>query len=328
MRTTMLIVEILVGGVLISLALGAFLASFFYDIDTIYGHIETIFNTGGIDQSQSFFAGALLLLSTVFIAIAYTVGVFSEPIAREIFERRLLNKVQEGYVGEYLDMLEKKYAIKDPKDPISRRLKENYDSSKKNGKNQVRFPTGDMRFYVSMKSPELYQNIVLQLHRFRLMRMLFVAEFIFIVAIIMQLYREVSSFWMLILVILIIIAFISFIVICGRMQLSTRLTGLKLRQNIASKLKKSWLIVSFFVELILIAVIIWFYREVSPPLVRVLTILIIVAFINIIVIRDRFKRYCRDIGRSYVALIIDDVNLGENINLTRLYELAEADRRD
>jgi len=225
MKTTMLIVEILVGGVLVSLALGALSASLFYD------DIQKILSEIGIDLFQPLPASALLLLSTIFVAIAYTVGVLSEPIAREIFERLLLNRVKEEYVEKYLKDLDK-YNVDTTNDPILRKLRDNF--LKKKEKDQVRFPTGLMRFYILMKNPELYQNTASQLHRFRLMRMLFLAESICIVAIIIKLYRESSS-----------------------------------------------------------------------SLLWVLGILIFIAFINVVVIHDRFKRYCRDVGRSYMVLLFD-----------------------
>jgi hypothetical protein len=67
MRTTMLIVEFLAGGILVSLALLFSVESFFP------GEVDIVPDFAGDTLST----GELLLLSTVFVAVAYTVGICS-----------------------------------------------------------------------------------------------------------------------------------------------------------------------------------------------------------------------------------------------------------
>lgn len=222
MKTTMLIVEFLIGGILVLLALMFLAVSFFPD------EVQQVFNN--IDLSQPLPVSTLLLLSTIFVAIAYTVGIFSEFFAREMFEW-LLVRVRKKQVEKYLDDLHKN-KVKIEKNPILSKLKD--DFSEENNKDQVQLPTGLMRSYVLMKSPELYHNIASQLHRFRLMRILFLTELIFIVAI--------------------------------------------FRQSL---------------------------RAISPSLMWALVFLIVAAILTVVVIHSRFKRYCRDIERSYMVLVLD-----------------------
>jgi hypothetical protein len=73
----MLIVEYLVGGVLVLLALGFLIVSFFPS------SVQEILNDLSPYQPQS--SIVLVLLSTIFVAIAYAVGVFSEFFCTCVF---------------------------------------------------------------------------------------------------------------------------------------------------------------------------------------------------------------------------------------------------
>ena len=201
MKTSMLIVEFLVGGILVFLALVFFFSSFFF------GDIFVILNILFQDQpplsnflqklyqflSQD--TGALLLFSTIFIAIAYTLGVFSGLFVRIFFEW-MLDGIKKSRLQEYFDDLKKVHM--NPNQIL-------FLKDLEPGQDQL--PAGDMRFYVLMKSPELYQDIASQLHRYRLMRILFLAEIILISAIIVQLLRDFFSplMWNLALIVVIVV---------------------------------------------------------------------------------------------------------------------------
>ena len=73
-----------------------------------------------------------------------------------------------------------------------------------------------MRFYVLMKNPELYEDISSQLHRYRLLRMLFLAVVLFIVGIAVQMIYESSPFLSCALMFLIVIAVLDVAVIYDR----------------------------------------------------------------------------------------------------------------
>jgi hypothetical protein len=114
----------------------------------------------------------------------------------------------------YLEDLEG-YDVNITKSPILKKLKEDLS---KNGSKDVFLPIGLMRFYVFKKSPDLYQDIASQLHRFRLLRILFLANTLSIIAVIRQMLRGSSSLWILILGILIFIAHMDFIMIYDRFK--------------------------------------------------------------------------------------------------------------
>lgn len=245
MRTSMLIVEFLVGGILISLALLFFVSSVFY------GDIREVRNILYQDQL------VLLLLSTIFVAVAYAVGLFLETFARGFFEG-MLNEIKRKSLVGYIAYLDKEYDVDFSKSPILERAKEKLSEKegvgnepseggkenrveshwlmtllKRKNEDPVR-EYGLMRFYVLMKSPSLYQDIASHLHRFRLMRISFIAEIILIGAVIVELFREITL-----------------------------------------------------------------------PMLVVLGIFILIVCLNVFVIRDRFERYCWAIEKSYRVLVFD-----------------------
>ena len=205
MRTTMLIVEFLVGGILISLAL-------IFSIESLFpGEVDMISRFAGDTLST----GELLLLSTVFVAVAYTVGIFSEVFARGTFEwmlRRVVRKRVRAYLKSLKDL--KEYDANLTEDPILKKLEHDY--SKRSKKTHIYLPIGLMRFYVLMKNPELYEDISSQLHRYRLLRMLFLAVVLFIVGIAVQMIYESSPFLSCALMFLIVIAVLDVAVIYDR----------------------------------------------------------------------------------------------------------------
>jgi hypothetical protein len=247
MKTTMLIVEFLVGGILVSLALVFFVSSVFL------GDIQEVRYILVQDQSEF----VLLLLSTIFLAIAYAVGLFLETFARKIFEE-MLDEIKRDSLAKYVKYLDEEYHVDFTKSPILKKFKDELQKKgkedevqghwlipflkqivwlivplKKKKKDRVR-EYGLMRFYVLMTSSQLYQDIASHLHRYRLMRISFIAEVILIIAIIVELYREITL-----------------------------------------------------------------------PMLVAPGILIIVVYLNVLVIRDRFKRYCWAIEKSYRVLVFD-----------------------
>lgn len=176
MNTTSLIIEYLVAGILL---LFAFLLLAYslcpQDIQTLFLLLKSIKE----------FDFAILSL---FTAIAYALGVLSEPIARIIFEypvhdlikRRRLRKYIERHKGS-LDKsaLLKKYITKDNKIP-NIKLKE------------AKEIIGEMRFYVLKQNSELYKEIESQINRLRLIRILFIVEIVLLLAFIFQITNSFS----------------------------------------------------------------------------------------------------------------------------------------
>lgn len=194
MKTSMLIVEYLVGGVLILLSVVFVVVSFKPDI--INGILSSLKGCG-LELTDVF-----ILLSTIFVAVAYTLGIFSEFFARETFEW-LLDIVKKDKFEQYLNET-RKMGLDLANDPFF--------------VGETLLPTGLMRFYVWRKSPDLYQVIASQLHRYRLLRILFLADILCIVAVIRQMVRGSSSLWIWILGVLIFIAHMDFIMIYDRFK--------------------------------------------------------------------------------------------------------------
>ncbi|MBU7012959.1 MAG: hypothetical protein HXS46_19935 [Theionarchaea archaeon] len=300
MKTTMLIVEFLVGGILVLLALIFLIGSVFLgDILAIPRTLAQILYDPNQCQPQS--TGILLLLSTIFVAIAYAVGILLAPVAREMFEW-MIRSVKKGRLEEYFDRLEKD-EIDRTKIPFLKNLKVNKD--------QV--PAGAMRFDVLMKSPELYQDIVSQLHRYRLMRLSFLAETILILAVVVQLLQENSSTSMWALALIAVISVFVFPPIYDRFERYCKAIGRPNKteeksnktEEKSNKMKMKVIRLLLFALYALVVVsFLQLLQEDSSPLISLLAILILIAALNVVIIRDRFERYCRSIERSFAALIL------------------------
>ncbi len=172
-------VEFFVSGILVLLALAICVATLSpRDIETILNYL---------DQYQSLPVG--VLLSTIFIAIAYAVGVLSEFIGRITFEP-LLDVIKRKYFRGYIKRLEES-EVDLTRSPILEKIKG--VRSGEITKEEARSCIGPMRFYVLMKSPELYRDIGSQMNRFRLLRVMFIVEMILIITVLLQLFREFSS---------------------------------------------------------------------------------------------------------------------------------------
>lgn len=293
MKTTMLIVEFLVGGILVSIALGFLFVSLFPgEAGTILDKATTVLCP---DLSKDQLVGVFLLLSTIFVAIAYTVGVFSEPIARGIFEwilnrikRRKMENLKEYFEKDQKN-LKKSPIVKEIEEKIKEKHKQSY---------------GDMRFYVLMRSPELYQDIASQMHRYRLMRLLFLSQSILIIAVIVQLIREFLSLPMCILASPIVIIVLIFLVAYEPFIQYFESVKRFYKKPVIHLFSLAPYILSLGIILTL-GIIAYFLQQPFLHLIWLLTILAITAVLNIAAIHDRFERYCRSIERSYKVLVFD-----------------------
>lgn len=193
MRTTMLLVEFLVAGILVLLAL------IFLGISMFPSKEQAILNL--FDQDFCLSAGALL--ATIFVAVAYPVGVFSEYLTRDLFEK-FLDKTRMKRMRTYLK--ENRKNLK--KSPILGKYSEIPPGiiDEKITMDEARKCIGPMRFHVLMTNSDLYRDIESQLHRLRLMRTLFLAIALCFLAIISRLivtwyqHREISLFLLVTLV--------------------------------------------------------------------------------------------------------------------------------
>ncbi len=190
MKTTVLIVEFLVAGTLVVLAVGVFLSCFFQS--------EMQRALTWLNQYQDL---AAPLATIIFVAIAYSVGVLLESIGLELFEWKL---------DEIKTERMKKYLKENQKDLKNSSIFNEYAGDpEKISKDQAVSWMGDMRFYVLMKSPTLYEEIESQINRLRLVRVSFLAEFILIVAVILRLRQNPSLFLDCILLFLMITAILT-----------------------------------------------------------------------------------------------------------------------
>ena len=193
MKTTMIIVEFLIGGILILIALSFCFASFFpgtvHDFSDYFNRFQSSF-----DEDTFLFAGALL--STVFVAIAYEVGILLEFIGLHTFEWRH-DVVKKNRMRKFLRKLEEDN-VNLGKSPILRKFKG--VPPDRITKKQARSCIGPMRFYVLNESPSLYQDIESQLHRLRLIRFLFFVEVLLFLAVFRQLVREPSCLLKILLI--------------------------------------------------------------------------------------------------------------------------------
>jgi hypothetical protein len=175
MKTTALIIEWLIGGVLVSLALVALAASFFPDeVRLIWSWLNRLPSVLANDA----------VLATVFTASVYAVGVLSEFVGFTLFEP-LLDQIKKEQFTRYL---------KANRETLMRsQILRGYNTIPESiSVHEASSRMGEMRFYVLMKSPELYSEIESQMNRFRLIRILFMVEAILGLAIARQLLRLFS----------------------------------------------------------------------------------------------------------------------------------------
>lgn len=184
MKTTVLIVEFLVAGILVSLAVVFCAYSIFSDdITGIFNDFHQVFHDSTketFNEYQNLPLSTSILVTTIFIAIAYGVGILSEYIGLSIFEGRL-DTIKKNRMRKYLKELKENGADLE-KNPILKKFEG--IPPEKITKKQAISCIGSMRFNVLKESPELYQDIASQLHRLRLIRILFLVEVILLVGIV------------------------------------------------------------------------------------------------------------------------------------------------
>lgn len=169
MKTTAIMFEILVAGVLVLLAL-FFLAGSLFPSD-----MQLFLNY--INGSGHWFAKTPFLIF-ILISVAYGLGLLFEFIGL-ISVEWLLNMIKRKRIDEYYKN-EEKYVKEHP-------IFENYNSnaSFQNNKDKASY-YGEMRFYVLMKSSDLYSIIEKQLNWLRLTRVLFIVEFILLIGLVVK----------------------------------------------------------------------------------------------------------------------------------------------
>ena len=202
MRTTMLFIEFLMGGILVLVAL-IFLVSVSPSKEQA---IIDLFDENGCLSGG-------VLLSTIFVAAAYTIGIVSEYITRGLFEGKLdeikINRMRiylkENYENLRKSPILKKY-LKIPLNKIDAEI----------GKKEALECIGPMRYHVMMENSELYQEIESHLHKLRLTRILFLVVGLFFIGTVCRLfvtrylYQDFSLFLLAVLVLLAPTAYINF----------------------------------------------------------------------------------------------------------------------
>jgi hypothetical protein len=192
MKTTALIIEFLVGGMLFLFSI-FFLA---YCLDT-----QTIDNLYEFFQNYKKYA---ILITMLVTALSYALGIIVEPIARIIFENLMQIFICKKRFIKYITKHQKN--IKHS--PILKR----YELKKlENIKSFQKFKSylsamGEMRFYVLMNSERLYSEIESQLNRLRLIRVLVLVEIVLLISLILKVVTNASTLlYFLILAVFIIL---------------------------------------------------------------------------------------------------------------------------
>lgn len=197
MKTTALIIEWLVAGVLILLAVISLVFSLF--------PVETRELLAGFGRLSSLLTNEVVL-ATIVTAIAYAVGVLSEFAGWIAFEW-WLDRIKMSRLPKYLrrnhailkqSLLLAEYLATPPKALDLSTASALY---------------GEMRFDVLMRSPRLYKEIESQINRFRLIRVLFLVELILFLAVVGQLLRGSLPMLMGTMVLIIVIGCVNVVAI-------------------------------------------------------------------------------------------------------------------
>jgi len=177
MGTTKLTAEFVIAGVIIVFALLLLVGSIFPFFEIAMSFIET---------HSTWLSANWALLAVVAISVAYGFGVISEYLGLITFEWLLdivKEKRMQGYIATspilvQISPLLLKYKSGDTVQMTRKEISNFY---------------GDMRFHVMMKNSQLYAEIEAFINRFRLIRVLFLAEVIVLVSFIIQLIKNFSS---------------------------------------------------------------------------------------------------------------------------------------
>jgi hypothetical protein len=193
MKTTVLIVEYLVAGILVLLALTLLAASIFPEL--ISG-LKSLFA-----QHESLDAISPTLV-VVFAALAYGVGLVAEFLGEKTFEW-WLDRIKLNRLEDYL----KKNNGNLHKSPLLAKYQKNPGDKTDESPVPIEIRLiGEMRFHVLMESAELYAEIESQLNRFRLIRVLVLVEAILAAAIVISLIQDYSPVLVFLLVVVVVVA--------------------------------------------------------------------------------------------------------------------------
>jgi hypothetical protein len=199
MKTTAIMIEFLVAGLLVLLALFLFALSFFP------GEMQLFFDQIGKAQHLPDKAPFLIV---IIISVAYGFGVLFEYIGVITFE--WIHKIiKRKRIKDYYDSNE----------PIltNNPIFKNYNSNalNQNDKKKGSFH-GEMRFYVLKENSALYSEIELQLNRLRLIRVLFFVTVILLAAVLGQLFLKFTVGKLMLSLFILMIAFFNVIAILHR----------------------------------------------------------------------------------------------------------------
>jgi HAD superfamily hydrolase (TIGR01509 family) len=180
MKTTVLIVEYLIAGILVMLALTLLIIGIFPDLSP---QIEAM-----LGQHEALNAISLTLVIVV-MAVAYGVGILAQYLCERLFEWRLEQIKLERlprYLKDNCNNLDKSPLLK----PYKQLESTGTDESPPQVETRL---IGEMRFHVLMESEELYQEIESQLNRFRLTRVLVLVEVILATALTVLFLQDQSA---------------------------------------------------------------------------------------------------------------------------------------
>jgi len=150
MKTTAMMIEFLIAGVMMLFSLIVLALSFFPD---------SVMNLAYWIRFQHKWMNNLPFIILVFVSISYSFGIFIESFALHLFEPTM-KRIQRNRFDHFIQAVEKinKKYLKKPVDLVD--IQANPDRSF----------TGMVRYYVLQKNPLLYSEIEMQHHRLRLSR--------------------------------------------------------------------------------------------------------------------------------------------------------------
>ncbi len=198
-KASALIVELLVGGILVSFSIGLLIFSI--------SPAEVQLMLARFNQLQSI-PGKEAFFAAIFTATVYGIGLISESCEMAIFER-WLDRIKRNKLKKFIKSNQSIFKDDDVLGGYVALLdnKENEEEFNKKIKDDGPSSIGEMRFYVLMKSPPLYGEIESQIGRGRLIRVLLFAETILFIAISVLLFRRCSSALIAILGVIIFLGF-------------------------------------------------------------------------------------------------------------------------
>lgn len=204
MKTTALIIEFLVGGML-------FLFSIIF--------LSYCLDPQNIDNLYTFFQNNkeyAILITMLVTALSYALGIIVEPISRIIFENLIQIFICKKRLIKYI----KKHQKNIKHSPILKRYELSKLQNIKSRQNFKRFLSamGEMRFYVLMKSEALYSEIESQLNRLRLIRVLVLVEIVLFTSLIFQIINNSSQLLYFLLITISIILLLNVIAISNRLD--------------------------------------------------------------------------------------------------------------